>query len=80
MRVKTLIYDWHHVGSTEDAHGMGEDYRTYECGKGGVKSITESDPSIDKMPLNYFIETDDGCPRRVFNPNHVTYFETKKLD
>lgn len=75
MEVEELLYNWHHVGSANDAHGMGEDYHKYKVGEKGVIRITEHQDA--KGVINYLVtkKMEDGTIQRyrVFNPNHVTY-------
>lgn len=68
MKVKSIKYNWHQVGSLSDRDGAGENY---EFAAVGEKDICAIDENLDGT---YVVRFDNGIARRVFNPNVVEYF------
>jgi len=79
MKVKSVKFNWHQVGSTIDRDGAGDDWEISTVGERGVISIIENAPSNGLEQWNYVVELEDGSSQRIFNPNFVEYFPDKKL-
>lgn len=79
MRVKSLNFNWHQVGSTVDRDGCGENYHVYEVGKHNVSEIIENKPCNGLEVWNYEVRLKTGETYRVFNPNFVEYFKLKVM-
>jgi len=75
MKVKSLKFNWHQVGSTETRDGAGEDWERFTIGEKGVQDIEENAPCNGMELWNYVVTLDDGTIYRVFNPNFVEYFK-----
>jgi len=75
MKVKSLQFNWHQVGSTIDRDGSGENYHRHEVGKNHVHEIVEYPPTMSGEVWNYKVFLEDGTIYRVFNPNFVEYFK-----
>lgn len=73
MKVKSVKFNWHQVGSVQDRDGSSEDWTRYEVGK-GVTLIEENEPHTGMQLWNYVVHLEDGTKRRIFNPNFVEYF------
>lgn len=75
MKVKSLIYNWHQVGSVQDRDGAGEDWIKITVGEFGIMEIVENKPMGEGDKWNYLIKFEDGTQTRIFNPNRVDYIE-----
>lgn len=72
MKVKSVRYNWHQVGSISDRAGAGEYYQYVVVGEKGVVSISEF---CNQMEIySYLVYYDDGTIMRILNPNLVHYF------
>ena len=79
MKVKSILFNWHQVGSVTDRDGSGEDYDKFEVGSKEVKSIEENEPNNRMQLWNYVITLNDGTTYRIFNPNFVEYFKADEV-
>lgn len=73
MKVQTVRFNWHQVGSLNDHDGTGEDWTTYTVGEQGVTLIVENEPRTGMQQWNYVIHFENGNKIRIFNPNLVKY-------
>lgn len=74
MKVKSVKYNWHQVGSVQDRDGSGEDWTRCEVGEKGVTLIEENEPNNGMQLWNYVVHLEEGTKYRIFNPNFVEYF------
>lgn len=72
--VKSVTFNWHQAGSTQDRDGAGEDWERVTVGMNGVLKITEYIPTNGDEKWNYYVETVTGENKRIFNANFVEYF------
>ena len=73
-KVKSVTFNWHQAGSTQDRDGAGENWERSTVGIGGVVKITEYIPTGGDEKWNYLVECSDGKITRIFNANFVEYF------
>lgn len=78
MKVKSIIFNWHQVGSLQSIDGAGPDYDKFEVGKQGVTLIEEYAPK-DGISWNYLVHVSNGIKHRVFNVCSVEYFPQEEL-
>ena len=76
MKVKSVKYNWHQVGSNIDRDGSGEDWSVYEVGVKGVTLIEENEPCNGMQLWNYVVHLEDGTKFRIFNANFVEYLKS----
>ncbi len=77
MKVKSIKYNYHQVGSTETRDGAGEDWERFTVGEKGVKEIEENAIGGGLEVWNYVVFLEDGTVYRIFNPNFVEYFKVQ---
>ena len=77
MKVKSIKYNWHQVGSVQDRDGIGENWERFTVGEKGVKSIKENEPHNGMQVWNYVVELEDKTKFRIFKPNIVEYFSSQ---
>ena len=74
MKVKSVTFNWHQVGSATDRDGAGESWDRSTVGEKGVTLIEENEPTNGMQQWNYVVHFEDGKRTRIFNPNFVEYF------
>lgn len=78
MKVKSIKFNWHQVGSTETRDGAGADWEQFMVGEKEVIKITEYQPLYANDLWSYVVILNDKTEYRIFNPSFVEYFSKEK--